>query len=71
VVSAGVIILVNDWENDKCVAFRGDKRLKGNQKALAWKRSFKVMFQPVKQTGIFINGVRRRDDEKCFAIVHD
>jgi hypothetical protein len=30
-----------------------------------------VMFQPVKQTGIFINGVRRRDDEKCFAIVHD
>jgi hypothetical protein len=69
-VLAGVIVLVNDWENDKRVAFCGDKRLKSNQKALAWKRSFKVMFQPVKQTGIFVNGVLRRDDEKCFAIVH-
>jgi hypothetical protein len=29
-----------------------------------------VMFQHVKQIGIFVNGVLRRHDEKCFANVH-
>jgi hypothetical protein len=38
VVLAGVTILANDWQHDKGVAFRGDKRFEGNQKALAWKR---------------------------------
>ena len=70
VVSAGAIVLANDRENDKCVAFFGDKRLKGNQKTLARKRSFKMLFQPVKQTRIFVNAVLRRNHEKCFTTMH-
>lgn len=70
VALAGAIVLANDRENDKCVAFFGDKRLKGNQKTLARKRSFKMLFQPVKQTRIFVNAVLRRNHEKCFTTMH-